>query len=693
VKSYRFLITFLVLFLICLISTTTLKASELPPFGIDDVFKIIWVSDPQISPDGKIVVFEAEKADAATNHYITHLWMVSAKGGEPRQLTTLDSSDTRPRFSPDGKKIAFLSSRSGTKQIWTIYPGGGEVIQLTDFPVAVSKYTWSPDGKWIAFTAEVLPGIDPDSAMEVTGRWRDEKKESKVKAELYEKLLYRHWNIYDDKRVSHLFIMDSEGKNPPIDLTPDLEFDVLQWDHAVASVGLDYDWSPDSKSIVFATNLNPKQELNYDVSLYKVDITFPGKIDCITPDQSGAESCPRFSPDGEYLAYRMTDEPGYEADQGELIIRNLENNKERNLTESWDRSVGEIFWSKDGSRIYTLASDQGEKPVFSISVKDGKIETIVGGWNSNLTPLENDRLLFAHQDGEHPKEIHTITKGKLHKLTNLNHKLFSEKAFPKMESFWMPRPQGDSIQGFTLKPFDFNPKKKYPLVLYIHGGPEGMYGQYFSTVRNLLASQGYVVLFLNPSGSTGYGEKLKRSIQYDWGGQCYRDLMMGVDYIISRGYIDTTQMVAMGGSFGGYMTNWIATQTDRFKCLVSHASVFNLESKYGTTDELFFVEWEFGGPPWENRENYRRFSPHNYAHQMKTPMLVIVGELDYRTPAEQSEQLFTTLQRQGIDSWFLRFPDEGHSVNKPLNYRLWLQTIIKWLSRYIEQEDLEKPIF
>ncbi|MGB2697723.1 MAG: S9 family peptidase, partial [Candidatus Zixiibacteriota bacterium] len=524
------------------------------------------------------------------------------------------------------KKIAFLSSRSGTRQIWIISPEGGEATQLTDFSVPVSKYAWSPDGKWIAFIAEVLPGIDPDSSLEITKRWHDEKKKSKVKAELYEKLLYRHWNIYDDKRISHLFIMDAEGKNPPLDLTPDLEFDVLQWDYAVASVGLDYDWSPDSKSIVFATNLNPKQELNYDVNLYKVDIASPGKIECLTPEKPGAESCPRFSPDGRYLAYRITDEPGYEADKGDLIVRDLKANNERNLTESWDRSVGEMLWSPDGSRIYFLASDQGEKPVFSISLKDGKIEKLISGWNSNLTPLKNDRILLTHQDGEHPGEIYLVEKGKLKKLTGLNGRLLSERVFPSMESFWIPRPQGDSIQGFTLKPPNFDSRRKFPLVLYIHGGPEGMYGQYFSTVRHLLASQGYVVLFLNPSGSTGYGEKLKRSIQYDWGGQCYRDLMMGVDYIISKGYIDTTQMAAMGGSFGGYMTNWIATQTDRFTCLVSHASVFNLESKYGTTDELFFVEWEFGGPPWENREVYRRFSPHNFAHQMKTPMLVIVGD-------------------------------------------------------------------
>ena len=220
-----------------------------------------------------------------------------------------------------------------------------------------------------------------------------------------------------------------------------------------------------------------------------------------------------------------------------------------------------------------------------------------------------------------------------------------------------------------------------------------MYGQYFSSSRQLLASQGYVVLFINPSGSTGYGEKLKRAIQNDWGGQCYQDLMLGVDYLISLGYVDTTRMAAVGGSFGGYMANWIGTQTDRFNCLVSHAGVFNLESMYGTTDELFFVEWEFGGPPWQNREVYRRFSPHNYAHQMKTPMLVIVGDLDYRCLAEQTEQLFTTLQRQGINSWFLRFPDEGHSINKPLNYRLWLETIAKWLGGYLRQEALEKPIF
>lgn len=681
------------LLLSCLLSSFPTKAATLPPFGTNDVFRIVYVSDPQVSPDEEMVVFVAEKTDTSANQYVNHLWIVPTEGGEPCQLTTIDSSDTRPRFSPDGQKIAFLSSRSGSRQIWTISPQGGEATQLTDFPVAVSKYSWSPDGKWIAFIAEVLPGVPEDSSMEITRRWNDEKDESKIKAELYKQLLYRHWNLYDEEPVSHLFLMDAEAKNPPIDLTPDLAHDVLQWDHAVASVGQDYDWSPDGKSIVFATNLHPKQELNYDVNLYKVDISRPGEIECLTFGKPGAESCPRFSPDGRYLAYRITDEPGYEADQGELIVRDLKTSQEKNLTESWDRSVAGMVWSPDGSKIYFLASDQGERPIFSASLKDGKIEKQVGGWNGDFTPMKNDRLLLAHQDAEHPKEIYLREKGKLTKLTSLNHELLSQRATSPVESFWISRPEGDSIQAFVMKPPDFDPQKKYPLVLNIHGGPEGMYGEYFSSSRQLLASQGYVVLFLNPSGSTGYGKKLKRSIQHDWGGQPYQDLMMGVDYLISLGYVDTTRMAAMGGSFGGYMANWIGTQTDRFVCLVSHAGVFNLESMYGTTDELFFVEWEFGGTPWENREVYRRFSPHNYAHQMKTPMLVIVGDRDYRCLAEQSEQLFTTLQRQGIDSWFLRFPDEGHSVNKPLNYRLWLETIVKWLSRHLKQEALEKPIF
>jgi dipeptidyl aminopeptidase/acylaminoacyl peptidase len=675
---------FFLLFSFCLLTVSSLVAGEVPPLGIDDIFRMIYVSDPQISPDGKMVVFVAETADTAANRNVNHLWMIPARGGEARQFTFSDSSDTRPRFAPDGRKIAFLSSRSGSKQIWIISPQGGEATQLTHFPVGVSEHSWSPDGSWIAFIAEVLPDIPKDSSMEITKRWRDQKNESKVQAELYKNLLYRHWNTYVDEPVFHLFVMNAKGKEPPIDLTPDLELDVLQWDYAVAHVGQDYDWSPNSKFIVFATNLNPKHELNYDVNLYKVEISQPGEIECLTFDKPGAQSCPRFSPDGRYLAYRMTDEPGYESDQGDLIIRDLKTNKERNLTEAWDRSVETTSWSADGSKIHFVAEDQGEKPIFSVSLDGGKIEKVVGGWTGDFVSFEKGQILLVHQDGEHPREIYLTRKGKLRKLTGLNDQLLSERTISPTESFWIPRPQGDSIHGFVIKPPNFDPEKKYPLVLCIHGGPEGMYGDYFSSMIQLFASAGYVVLFLNPSGSTGYGEALKRSIRHDWGGQCYKDLMMGVDHLISLGYVDTTRMAATGGSFGGYMANWIGTQTDRFVCLVSHAGVFNLESMYGTTDELFFVEWEFEGPPWEDRELYRRLSPHNFADQMKTPMLVIVGDLDYRCLAEQSEQLFTTLQRKGIDSWFLRFPDEGHSIDKPLNYRLWLQTVLRWLSRHLK---------
>lgn len=650
-------------------------------FQVQDIHRLKSPSDCHLSPDGQWVAFSYSVTDREKNRSNSDIYLVSAQGGAVRQLTTHEASDSHPRWTPDGKRITFISTRSGSAQIWSIDPDGGEAQPLSNLPVPISDFEWAPDGKHLVFVADVYPECD---TLECTQQRDAQQQKKEVNARLHDELLYRHWDSYEDGKVQHLFTLTADGREWK-DLTPQLKLDALQW--WLAAAGRDWDISPDSRTVTFATNLNGHLELNYDVDIYTIPLA-GGEMKNLTDDNPAADSLPRFSPDGSLIAYRASKRVGYESDEYELMVMDLSGGHKRSLTDGFIHSVGEILWAPDGQGLYFSAGEAGREKLFYVALTGGPVKEVLGGpYGHSAFEVSRHGLVFARRQMTRVNDLYMtdLKGGGLRQLTDVNKEFYDEVVTLDAEEFYYTGAQGRRVHGFLIKPANFDPAKKYPLLVRIHGGPQQMFGFSFRYEYQLFAGAGYVVLFTNPAGSPGYGQAFTDAVNRNWGGDPYEDIMRGVEYVIKQGFIDETRMAAWGDSYGGYMVNWMAGHTDRFACLVSHAGVANLWSMYGSTEELFFPEWEMGGPPWERPEEYDRWSPVRYAKKFKSPMLITHGELDYRVPITESEQMFTLLRRQGIEAKFLRFPDEGHWILKPKNRELWYSTILDWVNAHCKR--------
>ncbi|MGB2867035.1 MAG: S9 family peptidase [Bacteroidota bacterium] len=649
---------------------------EKKPITFDDLIGMGRVSDPQVSPDGKWVALSASYANKAENKSNTNIYLVPVKGGELRQLTSAKGSNMNPQWMPDGKTIAFVSTRDGEAQIWSIPVDGGEARKLSHIATEVSGLIVSPDGKWFAFSSDVYP----DCMDEDCNQKRLEAAEkSKVKAKIFERLPYRVWNAWKDGKRSHLFVMPSDGGNAR-DLTPG-EYDTPPID---LGGNWDYQFSPDSKEVALTRNADPMVAISTNNDIFVVPVT-GGPLKKITENPAN-DSQPLYSPDGKYIAYRAMKRPGFEADERNLILCERTTGKLSNLTESFDYSVNDVVWSPDSRALYFNADDKGNESIFKVTVGTKKVETIIDkGYNHSLqlTP-DGKTLVFLKESIDRPAEVYRMDSDgdNVNALTSVNAARLSQLDVSPKEDFWFDGSGGTKVHGFLVKPPAFTAGKKYPMIYLIHGGPQGQWGDNITYRWNaqMFASRGYVVVMVNPRGSTGYGQKFTDEISGDWGGKVYDDLMKGVDYVLKTyGYIDNNRVSAAGASYGGYMIDWIEGHTDRFKCLVSHDGVYNPLSMYGTTEELWFVEWEYGGTPYKNPELYNKWSPMMSADKFKTPMLIIHSQQDFRVDVSEGIQLFTALQRQGVKSKMLYFPDEGHWVMKPLNSELWYKTVLDWI--------------
>jgi dipeptidyl aminopeptidase/acylaminoacyl peptidase len=488
---------------------------------------------------------------------------------------------------------------------------------------------------------------------------------------------------YDEGTRTHLFVVPSSGGTPK-DLTPG-RWDAVPFE--LFSSADEYDFSPDSRELVFAANRTETPWSNINWDLFTVPVA-GGDLKRITsntaPDQQ-----PRYSPDGRFIAYRASRRYNYESDRMELMIYDRQSGAFRSLTQGFDRWVQNLYWAPGSKRLYFTAEDQGNVPIFTVSLEGDDVKTVVGGraWNEGVCLSRDGNLLaFTRRDLARTPEVYTATTngGRVEPLTNINEAFFKRVRTLEGEEVRYRGAGGAEVHGFVIKPSGFDPAKKYPLVVVIHGGPQQMFGNAFRSEFQLYAAEGYVVFFPNPRGSPGYGQKFIDEINRDWDGKVVDDIMAGVDYMVQTGYVDASRMCATGGSFGGFVVNWIAGHSTKFKCLISHAGLANQWSMYGSTDELHFPEWEFGGPPWEQPEVYNRYSPVFYAKNFKTPMLITHGELDFRVPITEGEQMFTALQRQGVPSKMLRFPDEGHWILKPKNAALWYRTMLEWCAGYLK---------
>lgn len=698
-----------------------------------DLMKMRRLGDMTLSPDGKWILFEVTDADLERNTRTPHLWIVPAAGGDEKPVTASLAGESRGRFSPDGKQVLFLSSRDGEAQIYladfnTATGDLGDARRLTTLSTGADGGTWSPDGQSILFTSAVYPDCPAGVQQDTCNRERDEEQaNSKVKARLFTHLLARHWNSFTGDKRSHLFLVAATGPDAgklPRDLTPGDPRDVPPF----ALGGADaYAFSPDSREIAFEENLDSEPATSTNADIFTLELGEPDAKPFRVSNNPGGDFSPAYSPDGKYIAYRSQLRAGYESDRFRLMLYDRHTRQTLELLPNFDRWVDELAWSADSKTIYFVAADRGEAPIFSLSEPfDGQD---VKRLNQDTPQREVRQLtregeysgLLPSPDGNHlivqkttvsspPKIVMLDTKWVNHsmvsaayskgsarglialpqevpeiRISHLNDEILAQLDLPRMESFWFHGALGTRVQGFLIRPPGFDPARKYPVKFLIHGGPEGAWGDSWSYRWNaqLLAADNYVVVMVNPRGSTGYGQLFIDQIDGDWGGKPYVDLMRGLDYAEQHfPFIDKGRECALGASYGGYMADWILGHTERFACIVTHDGMFNTESAYGTTDELWFNEWEFKGTPWTNRLAYRRWSPMLSAARMKTPTLVVHSQLDYRLDVSEGYQLFTTLQRLHVPSEMLYFPDEGHWILKPQNSQLWYKTVDAWCDRW-----------
>jgi dipeptidyl aminopeptidase/acylaminoacyl peptidase len=650
----------------------------------DDLISFGRVSDPRISPDGSRVAFVITYPNKILNKMNSNVYLVSVNGGPARQLTAASGTNNSPRWMPDGKTIAFVSNRDGESQIWTIPVDGGEAKKISNISTEVSGLVVSPDGKWFAFSSDVFPDCQSDDC----NKHRLEALEkSKVKAKVFESLLYRVWNYWKDGKRSHLFVMPSAG-GTATDLTPG-DYDTPPIDLGGA---WDYAFSPDSKEIAFERNTDPVVAVSTNNDIYVVPVGggTPKKI----TDNPANDSQPLYSPDGKYIAYRAMKRPGFEADQNQIVLYDRTTGTLENVSSAFDYSFNEVLWSPDSRSLYCTADDKGNETIFRISIPDKKLTVLKSdGFNRSIAASPDGKtIVFLSERANSPTELYQMdSEGQnVTELSFVNTERVAELDMKPVETFWFEGAGDAKVEGLLLKPPAFDEKKKFPVVFLVHGGPQGQWEDNFHYRWNaeMFAARGYVVVMINPRGSTGYGQKFTDEISGDWGGKVYTDLMNGLDYVLKAcKYTDGNRVAAAGASYGGYMMNWIAGHTGRFRCIVTHDGVFNPISMYGTTEELWFPQWEFRGTPYSDPKLYEKWSPLNFANSFKTPTLVVHGQQDFRVDVSEGFQLFTALQRHGVKSKMLYFPDEGHFVTKPQNAELWYKTVLDWIDEYTRQTD------
>jgi len=677
VKRIPFAIVFLIL------AGATLAYAK-HPITFEDLAKVERISDPQVSPDGKWIAYVQGTADLEANKTVRHIWLIPAAGGEPRQLTRGEGSDTRPRWCPQGNELAFISTRSGKSQIWVIPVSGGEAHQLTSISTEADGAVWARESDTLLFTSKVYPDCAED---ECNQKRLEEHAKSKVKAQIIDELLFRHWDEYRDGKYTHLFAVSARGDKPR-DLTPGA-VDSPTW-FLGAPDG--YAISPDGSEVCYTSSRPAGSRTAWSTNndLYLVPAA-GGEARNITKDNPGSDAAPLYSPDGRYIAYTSQARDGYESDLLRLRVYDRQTGKVKDLTPEFDQWVNAFAWAPDSDTIYFTAPERGRQPLFRTSVSKAKVEKALEGVIDDLqvTP-DSKNLIFTRSSLTQPAEIYrvAISGGTAIQLTHANDALLAELDLNPVEDVTTQGALGAQIHSLLVKPPGFDLAKKYPGLMLVHGGPQGAWDDVWSYRWNaqMFAAHGYVVMMTNFHGSTGYGQKFVEQISGDWGGACYQDLMAATDYLESLPYVDKTRIGAAGASFGGYMINWMAGHTNRFKALVSHDGVYDNRSMYGETEELWFDEWEFKGPPWEKvgAELHEKSSPSNFVQNIQTPMLVVEGELDYRVPVGQAFQLFTALQRRGVPSRLLYFPDEGHWVLKPQNSQLWYKTVLGWLDKYLK---------
>jgi dipeptidyl aminopeptidase/acylaminoacyl peptidase len=652
------------------------------PITVATLLAIERVSEPQIAPDGRRVVYTVGMPDLSANRTSRDVWIVSNGGGNGRALTTT-GKDSGARWAPDGRRIAFVSARAGSAQIYIVdVDGTGEPTKLTNLSGGADNLVWSPDGKTIAFTSEVYPDCRDDAC---NAKRDEEREKNPVLARFYDRLLYRHWTSWSEGKRNHLFVAPASGGEAR-DLIPGADYDVppreREGPHPIA-------FAPDSQAICFTAVVDRVEATSTNGDLFEIEVA--GGAPKRLTTNPGFDGAPAYSPDGKTIAYHSQARAGYESDKWRLILYDRASGRHTILTDAFDRSVDTAIWSEDGTSIYFNAEDRGEMPLFVVPAAGGTPRPVTPGVFAGEFDVRGGSIVIARSSLDRPAELYSVDRaGATQPLTGRNEAVLSALDLAKPESFTFAGAGGTEVQGYLVRPPGFDPSRRYPVLMLLHGGPQTQWSDDWSYRWNaqVLASPGYVVVLINRRGSTGFGQKFTDDITLDWGGKPFEDLMRGLDFVLSKySFTDPQRVGAAGGSYGGYMVDWLASHAKgRFRALVSHAGVYDLTSMYGATEELWFPEHDLGGTPWTSPGNHQKWSPHTYAAEFgkfKTPTLVICGEQDYRVPYTQSLELFTALQRQGVPSKLVVFPDEGHWILKPGNSRVWYGEVLGWLDTYL----------
>jgi dipeptidyl aminopeptidase/acylaminoacyl peptidase len=672
----------------CLCASSGAAMAATHPFSVQDMQAMLRVSDPRLSPDGKRVAFVVAETDLDANKRRSDVYLADTGGTNVRRVTQDPANDTSPRWAADGQSLYFLSTRSGRQEVWRLHLAGGEAEKVTDEPLDIDALEVGPGGKTLLFTMPVFPNTTPAE----TRQKLDAKEKAKSSGTIYDQVFVRHWDSWADGTRNHLFAYPLPG-GPARDLMPAMDADCPSKPFGGSE---EYGVSPDGSTLLFsARDVGREEPWSTNFDLFEVPLAGGVAPKRLTTNPAW-DTQPHYSPDGKRIAYLAMDRAGFEADRFHFVLRDAASGQERrldvgiNTSKRGDRSPSEFVWSADGKELYWGADHLGQHALFATAVATGKSRLVVAqGTTSAPQALAGGRVLYAMNSLLGPTELYVTAarNGKPAAVTQLNAERVAAARFGKPEAFRFIGAHGDSVYGYLVRPVDFEPGRKYPVAFLIHGGPQGSFGNDFHYRWNpqAYAGAGYAAVMVDFHGSTGYGQAFTDAIRGDWGGAPYDDLMLGLDYALGHwNFLDGDRVGALGASYGGYMINWIAGKTDRFRCLVSHDGTLNERMAYFDTEELWFPEWEHNGTPWENPDAYTKHSPDQLVQNWKTPMLVVHSSKDFRVVETQGLGVFNALQRRGIPSKLLVFPDENHWVLKPQNSILWHETVLGWLDQWLK---------
>ncbi len=656
-----------------------LYATEKKPFTIETLYQIKNVSDPQISPDGQKIVYVVTEYNMFKGSSNSDLYLMDTDGKNQRQLTFTEAADYHPRWSRDNKSILFISTRKNGAQAWVLPSNGGEAKQLTDYSLGVSSPEWIGSTSNIIFKTNVFPecGADEDCNNEI----QNAMDEGPLHAHMADKLLYRHWTFYKDGKRDHIVMYDSD-KDEYVDMTPG--------DYEAPALWGSFDISPDGKYLCYESNHDAKEAETTNKDLFLVEIASGNTIN-LTGDNEAYDGHPVFSPDGQYIAYQMQKVPVFESDLMRLAVFDINQKISTVLTDNFDYQTSDYHWSPDVKNIYFLAAEKGLAPLYRYNLNSKDISSVLDSKAIRTYKLdpEGKQIVYTRTAVGNPVEMFRApVKGssenkKVIRLTNHNLEIENSVDIRPAEELWIDSPTGKKIHTYIVKPHNFDPEKKYPLILNVHGGPQYQWHDSFRGDWQVYPGAGYIVAFPNPHGSTGYGQEFTNAISKDWGGKVYQDVMAVTEFLAKLDYVDEDRMGAMGWSYGGYMMMWLEGQTDRFKAMVAMMGLYNLPAFYGATEEIWFPEWDLGGPPWENPQGYKKYSPHHFVKNFKTPCLVITGEKDYRVPYTQSLEFFTALQKMNVPSRLIVYENDGHWPHYTKSMPFYYNAHLDWFHKYL----------